>query len=78
LILGSESLAALFLPIRRRLQALIDQRFYRHKYDAQKTLAAFSETLRREVKLEGLREQLLAVVQETIGLIDPVHSCRWC
>ena len=57
-----------------RLQALIDRRFYRSKYDAARTLAAFSKTLSNEVDLNQLREDLLAVVQETM---QPSHVSLW-
>ena len=67
-------IAALFQPLRRRLQAIIDHRFYRHKYDAAKVIAAFSSTLRNEVDLDQLREQLIAVVQETM---QPSHISLW-
>jgi hypothetical protein len=68
------SVAALFQPARRRIQAVVDRRFNRRRYNAAKTVEAFSRRLRDEVDLDALSTELLDVVDQTI---QPTRAWLW-
>ena len=73
-VISTLAIAALFTPLRNRVQNFVDRRFYRRKYDAERTLETFSETMRDEVDLDRMTSELVNVVEKTI---QPEHIALW-
>jgi len=74
IVASTLAIAAVFNPLRRRMRAFVDSRFYRRKYDAAKTLAAFSARLRNETDVDVLRNDVIGVVSSTV---QPAHASLW-
>jgi hypothetical protein len=74
IVISTLVIAALFAPLRQRVQAFIDRRFFRRKYDAERVLAQFAQTARDETDLDRLTSELVRVVQETM---QPAHVSVW-
>jgi hypothetical protein len=73
-VVSTLGIAALFVPVRARVQSLIDHRFYRRKYDAAKTVAAFGSALRDEVEINQLTSRLIDTVEASV---QPSHASLW-
>lgn len=74
IVLSTLAIAALFAPLQRQVRTFINRRFYRRKYDASQTLSAFAATLRYEVELDNLTDELLRAIQDTV---EPSHLSLW-